>query len=163
MIDDLIFFESNGTYLLICAFENKDVHAIDYATGDIMHEFIFKDDSNPQLEEGKSLSRHSQTMRHTEARAVLVTPSDSKTRLSQTRRMISDGSRGSLYKNRKGSPNNIDERTLIQRFMPHRDAATKKKEIFRNFRASINKKLADQVDEVLNEDIKSQRLGKDRP
>ena len=32
---------------MICAFENKDVHAIDYATGDIVHEFIFKDEPNP--------------------------------------------------------------------------------------------------------------------
>ena len=32
---------------MICAFENKDVHAIDYATGDIVHEFIFKDESIP--------------------------------------------------------------------------------------------------------------------
>ena len=32
---------------MICAFENKDVHAIDYVTGDIVHEFIFKDESIP--------------------------------------------------------------------------------------------------------------------
>jgi hypothetical protein len=30
--------------MLLCTFENKDVHAIDYASGDIMHQFIFKDD-----------------------------------------------------------------------------------------------------------------------
>ena len=30
--------------MMICTFENKDVHAIDYASGDIMHQFIFKDD-----------------------------------------------------------------------------------------------------------------------
>jgi hypothetical protein len=33
--------------MLICAFENKNIHAIDYLTGDIVHEFIFKDESIP--------------------------------------------------------------------------------------------------------------------
>ena len=31
----------------MCAFENKKVHAVDYVTGDIIHEFIFKDESMP--------------------------------------------------------------------------------------------------------------------
>lgn len=44
IIDNIIFFESNGVQMLLCTFENKDVHAIDYASGDIMHQFIFKDD-----------------------------------------------------------------------------------------------------------------------
>jgi hypothetical protein len=43
-----VFFESNGIQLLICGFENKDVHAIDYASGDIVFEFIFKDEPIPQ-------------------------------------------------------------------------------------------------------------------
>lgn len=30
---------------MICAFENKEVHVIDYATGDIVFEFVFKDDT----------------------------------------------------------------------------------------------------------------------
>lgn len=38
--------------------------------------------------------------------------------------------------------------------MPNRDAATKKKEIFSNFKASFSKKLANEVEETLNEDIK---------
>ena len=38
-------FESNDIQMLICSFENKDVHAIDYATGDIVFEFVFKDDT----------------------------------------------------------------------------------------------------------------------
>jgi hypothetical protein len=37
IIDNIIFFESNGVQMLLCTFENKDVHAIDYASGDIMH------------------------------------------------------------------------------------------------------------------------------
>ena len=36
---------------MFCVFENKDVHAIDYATGDIVHEFIFKDESIPTEQE----------------------------------------------------------------------------------------------------------------
>ena len=44
IIDNLRFFESNGVFILLCTFENKDVHAIDYASGDILHQFIFKDD-----------------------------------------------------------------------------------------------------------------------
>jgi hypothetical protein len=44
LIDQIVFFESNGIQLLICGFENKDVHAIDYATGDIVFEFVFKDE-----------------------------------------------------------------------------------------------------------------------
>lgn len=32
---------------MVCAFENKEVHAIDYASGDIVYEFIFKDDAIP--------------------------------------------------------------------------------------------------------------------
>ena len=47
MIENLIFFETKGTYMMICAFENKKVHAIDYKSGDIIHEFIFKDETIP--------------------------------------------------------------------------------------------------------------------
>lgn len=47
LIDHILFFETSGVPLLILAFENKDVHAIDYATGDIVYEFVFKDDSIP--------------------------------------------------------------------------------------------------------------------
>jgi hypothetical protein len=31
--------------MLLCTFENKDVHAIDYISGDILHQFIFIDDN----------------------------------------------------------------------------------------------------------------------
>ena len=47
LIDHIVFFRSNGSSLMICAFENKEVHAIDYATGDIIFEFIFKDETIP--------------------------------------------------------------------------------------------------------------------
>lgn len=51
IIDNIVLFESNNTHLMICGFENKDVHAIDYVTGDIVHEFIFKDESIPTQQE----------------------------------------------------------------------------------------------------------------
>lgn len=50
LIDHIVFFESNGIQLLICAFENKDVQAIDYASGDIVFEFIFKDEAIPSAQ-----------------------------------------------------------------------------------------------------------------
>ena len=51
MIDNISYFESNGVHLLICVFENKVVHAIDSASGDILCEFIFKDDHSRIPEE----------------------------------------------------------------------------------------------------------------
>ena len=61
-----MFFETNGIQMYICGFENKDVHAIDYASGDIVYEFIFKDDTISTQDEskhhaGSGLGRHGRT------------------------------------------------------------------------------------------------------
>ena len=47
IIEKVLLFEAKGTTILVCAFENKNVHAVDYMTGDIIHEFVFKDESMP--------------------------------------------------------------------------------------------------------------------
>jgi hypothetical protein len=49
--------------MYICGFENKDVHAIDYASGDIVYEFIFKDDTISKQDDhaGSGLGRHGRT------------------------------------------------------------------------------------------------------
>lgn len=47
LIDHIVFLDMNGVNILICAFENKEIHAIDYASGDIIYQFIFKDDTIP--------------------------------------------------------------------------------------------------------------------
>lgn len=47
IIEKVLLFDAKGTTILVCAFENKNVHAVDYMTGDIIHEFVFKDESMP--------------------------------------------------------------------------------------------------------------------
>jgi hypothetical protein len=51
MIDNIVLFKFNTTYMMICVYENKSVLLIDYESGKILNEFDFVNDVFAKVKE----------------------------------------------------------------------------------------------------------------